>query len=72
MGRDETDRIHIGAKVSEIASDRITVEQVIVSERLNDIAAEGPAVVVNYNYRTGAKAAIPETLMNVIRSFKPS
>lgn len=63
------DRIHIGAKVTDISSDRITVEQVVVSEKWNMIAAEGPAVVVNYDYRTGAKAAIPENLMLAIRSL---
>ena len=63
------DRIHIGARITEILSDRVTVEQVIVSERWNAIAAEGPTVVVNYDYRAGAKAALPMALEGAIRAL---
>ena len=63
------DRIHIGVKVTEILTDRVTVEQILVSEKWAAVAAEGPAVVVNYDYRTGAKAGLPGELVNAIRSM---
>jgi acyl-CoA thioester hydrolase len=62
------DRIHVGVKVSDILADRVTVEHILVSEKWDAVAAEGPAVVVNYDYRKLAKAELPMELVNAIRS----
>ena len=55
--------------MTEILSDRVSIEQVIISERLNAIAAEGPAVVVNYDYRHETKAELPEELRAALAPF---
>ena len=63
------DRIAIGARFTEIQSDRVTVEHAIFSSAWEAIAAEGPAVVVNFDYRAGVKAALPEELRKALTSF---
>lgn len=63
------DRIHVGVRVTDILADRVTLEHVLVSEKWDTVAAEGSAVVVNYDYRAGAKAGLPDELVNAIRSL---
>jgi acyl-CoA thioester hydrolase len=53
------DRVHVGARVTDLATDRVAMEHRLVSDRLADVAADGQAVVVCYDYRAGTKAAIP-------------
>lgn len=63
------DRIAIGARFTEIQSDRVTVEQAIYSSTWDAIAADGPAVVVNYDYVKGAKAPLPDELRAAIMAL---
>lgn len=56
------DRVAVGARVVAVEADRVTFEHRLVSARWDDVAAEGRAVVVCYDYRAGAKAAIPDDL----------
>ena len=63
------DRIAIGARFTDIQSDRLTVEQAIFSTAWDTIAADGPAVVVNYDYVNGAKAPMPEELRAAITAL---
>jgi len=55
------DRIHVGAKVTEIGADRFTMEYAVTSERLDAIAATGEGIVVSFDYRAGRKHPLPET-----------
>ena len=56
------DRIAVGARVITIGPDRVTFEHRLVSARWADLAAEGQAVVVCFDYRGNKKAAIPHAL----------
>ncbi len=56
------DTISVGAKVTEIAEDRVTMQYRIVSHRHGKVAAEGDGVVVIYNYREAKKTAMPEEI----------
>jgi acyl-CoA thioester hydrolase len=56
------DPILIGARIITVEPDRVTFEHRLVSTKWDDVAAEGQAVVVCYNYRTSAKAALPNEL----------
>jgi acyl-CoA thioester hydrolase len=58
------DRLLIGARVSEMSTDRVTIEHAVWSTQWQAIAADGPAVVVNFDYANGRKAALSEDLMN--------
>jgi acyl-CoA thioester hydrolase len=53
------DRLLIGARVITLDTDRVTFEHRIVSTAMDDLATEGQAVVVCYDYRQGKKTALP-------------
>jgi acyl-CoA thioester hydrolase len=53
------DRLLIGAKVIDVAADRVTFSHLIVSTTHNAVAADGEAVIVCFDYRNGAKADLP-------------
>ena len=56
------DRLLVGARVVTIETDRVTFEHRIVSRAWDDLACEGQAVVVCYDYRQKRKAPIPREL----------
>lgn len=56
------DRLAVGARIITLEADRVTFEHRVVSAKWNDLAAEGQAVVVCYDYRGNQKAALPEEL----------
>ena len=64
------DRIFIGARVITIEADRVTFEHRTVSAAWDDIAAEGNAVVVCYDYRANKKAALPHALREAIDTLE--
>ena len=53
------DTVRIGARISEIGSDRFTMEYVVASRRLDRVAAAGGGVVVSYDYQAGTKVPLP-------------
>lgn len=53
------DRLLIGAKVTKVDADRVTFSHLIVSTAHDAAAADGEAVIVCLDYRSGAKAALP-------------
>jgi acyl-CoA thioester hydrolase len=53
------DRIQIGARIITMETDRVTFEHRLVSESWDDVAAEGQAVVVCYDYRVNKKTPLP-------------
>ena len=64
------DTVSVGAKMTSIEEDRITLQHVIVSHRHQKIAAEGEGVIVMYNYREGKKTAIPDVLRQRLLAFE--
>lgn len=60
------DRLLVGARVITLDTDRVTFEHRIVSTALDDLATEGQAVVVCYDYRQGKKTALPFELREKI------
>jgi acyl-CoA thioester hydrolase len=63
------DTVSVGAKMTTIEEDRITLQHVVVSHRHQKIAAEGEGVIVMYNYREGKKTAIPDALRQRLLAF---
>ncbi len=53
------DTLAIGARVTDIQTDRFFMELCLVSERLQKVAAEGTAELVAYDYRNRRKALLP-------------
>jgi len=53
------DTVSVGIRISEMGKDRFTMEYVVVSQRLERIAAVGEGVIVSFDYRKGEKAPLP-------------
>jgi len=64
------DKVLVGAKVSNIEQDRFMMNHIVVSTRLKNVAAEGDAVVVIFNYRENKKAIIPDELRRLIQDIE--
>jgi acyl-CoA thioester hydrolase len=56
------DHIVVGARVITMEPDRVTFEHRLVSKTWDDLAADGQAVVVCYDYRGSRKAPLPGEL----------
>jgi acyl-CoA thioester hydrolase len=54
------DTVRVGARSTEVGSDRFTMAYVIVSEALGEAAAEGGGVIVAYDYASGRKTMLPD------------
>jgi acyl-CoA thioester hydrolase len=64
------DHLLVGARVTDIQPDRITLEFKLVSTKLNAVACEGQGVVVSYDYHAGAKAPIPDAIRKAIEELE--
>lgn len=64
------DTVRVGARATEVAADRFTMEYRIVSETLGEIAADGGGVIVAYDYAAGWKAPLPVPVRERIRALE--
>ena len=65
-----SDKNATSARVSEIGSDRFTMDCAIYSRRHERIAAEGQSVIVCYDYGAGRKCELPASLVTAIRELE--
>jgi acyl-CoA thioester hydrolase len=63
------DTIHIGARVTDIQQRKISMEYIVISEKLNRIAAEGAGLMVYYDYAAGKACSIPESIVAAIQGL---
>jgi acyl-CoA thioester hydrolase len=64
------DTVRIGARVTEVGEDRLTMEHLIVSQARSEIATEGSSIVVCYDYRALRKTPIPDHLRRRIEELE--
>lgn len=64
------DAIGIGARTTEVAGDRFTMEYRVASTKLGRTAAEGGGVVVAFDYRDRAKAPLPDIVRRAIETIE--
>lgn len=64
------DVVRVSAGVAEVGPDRFTMRYRVESREREALAAEGSGVVVAFDYRTGAKAALPEIVREAIASLE--
>jgi len=64
------DTVLIGAKVTNIEQDRFTMNYLVVSTRLQKVAAEGDGLIVAFNYGENKKAIIPDELRQRIQDIE--
>ena len=56
------DKVLVGARVAKIGADRFIVEHKVYSTRHEQVAAEGEAQLVVFNYRENRKDLLPDAL----------
>ena len=65
------DTIRTGARILDIGKDRVTFEHKLYSEKWGEeLVAEGQAVIVAFDYRSGAKADLPAELIEKINQLE--
>ncbi len=64
------DKIFVGIRVSNMGTDRFTMQFRIFSQKLQKIAAEGDGVIVSYNYRERRRAPIPDEVRQRIEELE--
>lgn len=61
------DMLSVGARVSDMASDRFTMQYAIASQTSGQIAAEGEGLLVSFDYQKNEKTQIPDIVrQNII------
>lgn len=64
------DRVLVGVRAAEIGADRVTFEHRVVSRALGELACEGTAVLVSYDYTAGAKCPLPDAVRAAILALE--
>src|SRR5262249_15033465 len=64
------DVIWVGARISAIGEDRMTMEYLLVSQRLEAVAAEGAGTIVSYHYQQARKVPVPDDLRRRIATLE--
>jgi len=64
------DRVSIGARARNLSNDRFTHEYVVVSHKLEKIAAEGSGLIVTFNYQSNEKATVPAVIQKNIQKLE--
>jgi acyl-CoA thioester hydrolase len=60
------DTVEVGARATEVGSDRFTMEYRVVSLTKGAVVAEGHGVIVSYDYARRRKAPLPELIRQKI------
>ncbi len=66
------DTVHVGVRVTQLASDRFVMDQCLVSEQHGKIAAQGDAITVTYDYAKATKAPLPPLVRARIEQLEAS
>jgi acyl-CoA thioester hydrolase len=64
------DTVAVSTRVSEVAADRFTMRYEVRSHSLGRLAAEGSGLIVAFDYRTLAKAPLPEAIRRRIAELE--
>jgi acyl-CoA thioester hydrolase len=64
------DTVSVGTRATKIDVDRFTLETVIVSHSLAEVAAESEGIVVTFNYRDQKKTPIPAEIRQRIEGLE--
>lgn len=54
------DQVSVGAKVTEIETDRFLMKYAVVSHKHDKLAASGEGTIVTFDYAKGRKAPLPQ------------
>jgi acyl-CoA thioester hydrolase len=63
------DRISVGARVTDLGTDRFTMAYAVFSHHLKDIAAVGEGLIISYDYRSNCKTLLPDSIREAIEGL---
>jgi acyl-CoA thioester hydrolase len=66
------DTVLAGARVTDLGEDRFTMGYRVVSVAEEVVAADGTGLIVSFDYRARAKAAVPDGVRQSILEMEPS
>lgn len=64
------DTLAIGARISDISSDRFSMQYLITSQKQGVVAAEGSGLIVCFDYTNNCKTQLPDSLVDKIRAIE--
>ena len=64
------DTVRVGARVTELAEDRFTMEYRLVSVKSGELAAEGGGTLVSFDYAAERKVPLPDPVRDAIRALE--
>jgi acyl-CoA thioester hydrolase len=64
------DRVWVGARVTDLQTDRVSFEHKVVSRAWDALACEGVALVVSYDYRNETKCPLPDPVRAAIEQME--
>jgi acyl-CoA thioester hydrolase len=64
------DTVVIGARAAAVGKDRFTHEYRLISRAMGDVAAEGSALLVCYDYAAARKTPLPDAVRDAIEALE--
>lgn len=64
------DTVAVGTRVSDLSTDRFTMEYRVVSSEEDAVAADGRGIVVSFDYQEGRKVEIPDAIRRRIEEIE--
>lgn len=64
------DRVLVGVRAADVGADRVTFEHRVVNRTTGELACEGTAVLVSYDYTTAAKCPLPDAVRAAILALE--
>lgn len=64
------DTLSVGARISSVGEDRLTMEHAAVSRKLGRLAAEGDAVIVSYDYVAGKRTPLSTDILEAMTALE--
>ncbi|MBI3461723.1 MAG: acyl-CoA thioesterase [Planctomycetes bacterium] len=64
------DTVSVGTRVTKIDTDRFTMETIIISHSMSDVAAESEGTVVTFDYRDQKKVPVPVAIRGRIEALE--
>ncbi len=64
------DTVTVACRVSDLQTDRFTMDYVAFSQAANRVAAEGQGVIVSYDYNRKQKSPLPDEVRQRIEEFE--
>ena len=66
------DNVKVGGRVSRVGRSSITLEHVVLSERLGEVATDGESVMVIFDFDNQRPVRVPDEVREKIKDLQPN